>query len=60
VCFKLVNYQEEHFAVNARLSPDYDMKGLDLFFCVRVMGAVCALVLMSFLSLFECTLFLYN
>jgi len=44
------NNNNNILAVNARLSPD-DMKGLDLFFCVRVMSAVCARVLMSFLSL---------
>ena len=43
--------QQQHFAVNARLSPDDDMKRLDLFFCVRVMGAICAHVLVSSLSL---------
>lgn len=46
-----VQQQQQQLVFNARLSPDDDIKVLDLFFCVRVMIAVCAHVLMSFLSL---------
>jgi len=45
-----VQQQQQQLVFNARLSPDDDIKVLDLFFCVRVMIAVCAHVLMSFLS----------